>query len=889
MSKDFVCLDSETCGLFGPIVLLQWGEGMDGEIHLWSPMGERIKDTLDIFKWLVTKEILGFNLGFDWFKIQQQMTTLMLLGKRIGCDKLPIDHVDEYALCEPEARDGPCAKPAGALDLMLHARKGPWQNLMARDPITVRRVPVSIAPLVAKELEARVKIPDIFFAKRKKGESRWRLKTIKTASGENPDFVNVELDFAPSSALKALATHELGLDPLKTLVFSDVEVDRKFLPNEVGSAPFALALGSPGHWNGTWPDVVGTHHRHWKWNDLAREYATKDIVYPRALWDKWGRPAFNDTDSLLACLAGSTRWKGFSVDLEGIKKLKAEADVRSRLAPRSPAEAMEFLREKLTPVEQIVLVDKKTGSLTTKKVVLEEITKLPYCVACAKNEKHDACNIVKHPAGERAQMVLDARKGKKEVEIWEKLEQAKRFHVAVNVIGARSSRQSGGQVTEGKKVKKSGGLNPQGIQKKKVVREQFPLAFTPAILAITSDQLHDSIAKWKPDWKRHVDEWAELGYVIQPEKLVGGDFAKFEVCIAAAYYDDPVLLNDLIGAEPPCERGECQYSNAVCLSCKHGYHTKPCDKDACTCTTPEFGFKPTCSRCTGKPSKPGSIKIHAVIGTLVYPPLSYWDVRATDGKAAEDAGKVPGLRKLYPNWKQEHWNDLYTRAKSAFFALLYFGDANTLASRLAIPKEDGGKAYQAIMARYIVMGRKREEFYEKFCPVRQPDGGQVFWEEPDDYVESMTGFKRFFTMENQAIRALYDLAEEVPSEWKDIKVRVMRREKIQTVAGAVRSALYGAAFGLQGSNMRAAGNHKIQSTGATLTKELQGLIWEFQPCGIHPWVARPFNSHDEIECALHPSLADGVALVQDAFLKKHRTLIPLLGMKWKALGTWGGK
>ena len=368
------------------------------------------------------------------------------------------------------------------------------------------------------------------------------------------------------------------------------------------------------------------------------------------------------------------------------------------------------------------------------------------------------------------------------------------------------------------------------------------------------------------------------------EKLVGGDFDKFEVCIADAYYQDPQLREDLLAIEPPCEGDLCKYSNPRCSNCKHDHHAgKPCDDKGCGCKDSVKVYVPRCSKCTGKPSKPGSIKIHAIIGTMAYVGRSYWEVRATDGKDMEE------LRILFPKWPVEHLVDLYTRAKSAFFALLYFGNEDTLANRLGIPKEDGLRVFELIMARYPVMAEKRHEFYESFCPVRQPDGGQVFWVEPDDYGESMNGFKRFVTLENKCIKALYDLAEDVPSEWKDIKVKVMRRDRVQTIWGAVRSALYGAAHGLQGANQRAMGNHKIQSTGAIETKELQCRIWKFQPCGIHQWVVRPMNVHDELPTAIHPDYEERVAKVQADFIQERRSLIPLLAMKWKALGTWGGK
>src|SRR4029079_19641999 len=107
-------------------------------------------------------------------------------------------------------------------------------------------------------------------------------------------------------------------------------------------------------------------------------------------------------------------------------------------------------------------------------------------------------------------------------------------------------------------------------------------------------------------------------------------------------------------------------------------------------------------------------------------------------------------------------------------------------------------------------------------------GSQVVWDEPADYIESFLGFKRYFTLENMICRALFDLARKPPKNWKDCKVKVVRRDKVQTAGGAVASALYGAAFQSQAANMRAAANHEIQSPGGQITKDVQRRIWNLQ-------------------------------------------------------------
>ena len=115
----------------------------------------------------------------------------------------------------------------------------------------------------------------------------------------------------------------------------------------------------------------------------------------------------------------------------------------------------------------------------------------------------------------------------------------------------------------------------------------------------------------------------------------------------------------------------------------------------------------------------------------------------------------------------------------------------------------------------------------RFVLLHDPAGRhrhEVVWKEPADYAETMLGFRRYFTLENRIARAIFDLARKPPKHWKDCKVKVVRRDRVQTAGGAVSSALYGAAFSMQAANMRAAANHEIQSPGAEITKHVQRKI-----------------------------------------------------------------
>jgi hypothetical protein len=176
--------------------------------------------------------VIGFNLSFDWFHLCQTYTTLLLSQDKDA----PPDRL-EYAANEALGRDGPCLKPASAFDIMLHARKGSFQTTMKRKSITIKRVPTVLAFKLRDELDRRLVLPDIMFAKNTDRTKRWVVRDITDdLGGVNSDFKNLELNFNPSNKLKDLAM-EAGLTE-KVMFFDEIAPPAWSYPNEVGYAPF---------------------------------------------------------------------------------------------------------------------------------------------------------------------------------------------------------------------------------------------------------------------------------------------------------------------------------------------------------------------------------------------------------------------------------------------------------------------------------------------------------------------------------------------------------------------------------------------------------------------------------------------------------------------------
>ncbi len=786
-----ITFDTETCGLHGPVVLIQYVEDNDTDITLFDCWHSTVRDSIDLLETeFAGKDVMGFNLVFDWFHIQKWFSMCKVALAKHG-NITPIDYVPEMADVEEEARYyGKCIKPSSAMDLMLHARKGPYQSLMARKAIKVRKVPAVIAQSVADALENRVEIDGIYFSRRKdKYAPQWSIRDVK----DRPDLCDIVLSFHASGGLKVLAEHALGVSEDVILKFTDIEPPT--YPVEAGYAPFAKAISKrEKNWKAkvgrkegySWPVHIEQHASHWAFNTLARKYGQDDVKYTRDLWHHFGQPDFGDDDSILACMVGAVRWHGFAVDIAALSRLRTESLKQVAGVPIAPKATKLYLFQVMDPQEQI-------GIKATDKKTLEAICDWQCDCIGEGCDKCDKSGV--HPAAARAREVRDARMAKKRIDIYDKLIVADRFHASFTVIGTLSSRMSG-----------TDGLNAQGINSTTEVRECFTLA------------------------DKDMD-------------LVGGDFESFEVVLADAVYDD-IELRKILTEKKPCER-----CNAT------GIHVGDDDYE-----------KDVCNECAG--TKEVAYKIHALFAMELYPGKTYADIIQSKGTE----------------------NDIYKIGKAGVFAMLYGGDHNTLVNNHSIDPEVAERAYLGFQRRFPGVGRARQKIDDMFCSMKQPGGlgTKVIWKDPSDYIESLMGFRRYFTLKNRICKELFDLANENP--WKGVKLKVTRNDREQTAGGAVASALYGGAFQIQAANMRAAANHVIQSSGATITKSVQRAIWNLQPAGIHPWQVLPLNVHDEIMVPCRKGLGKKVSEIVLSKVEEYRSQVPLISIDWSdSLDNWSDK
>ena len=455
--------DNETCGLTGPTVLIQYAVN-DGEPVLYSPWTNKVQDTMDLLETFYLNDNVLFNAAFDCFHDVKLYCLMNVIKKHLGNivpDNLSIPQLIQF---EQEALDGPCLRPKGILDLQLVAQKSKYQMCMDRKEISVNRIPAYVANILAQELNERIKFDPILFLNTADSVGKWKTRQSTNRNTGEPihGFYDVYIKFKPSMALKTIVSHlgiveeakkfkdvmpermpiELPWGPTAQTVLNVSPEQEKFVTNYLSKVNGAGALDSyKSPYRGTWPTLLYEHVKYWNENAMAREYARDDVIYTRALYEKFDKPELNDDDSVLAACVGAGRWRGFTVDLEEITKTVEELR-KSAKNEMTPREQGRYIREVFSD-EQRVEFDRMKNS---NKIFLEK-------VAESGGE-----------AGKRAKEILKKRQSKFILTVFEKILMAGRLHASFKVTGALTNRMSGGD-----------DLNAMGINRDVKYRKLFKL------------------------------------------------------------------------------------------------------------------------------------------------------------------------------------------------------------------------------------------------------------------------------------------------------------------------------------------------------------------------------------------------------------------------------
>lgn len=764
-------LDTETCGLTGPIVLIQFAE-IEKEVieksdfkfdrngvqlhHVWLQPFSR---TLLLLEKIANSEIVLFNLVFDQFqltKLYNHFKSFVIAYPDLIEDK-PINHIN--ALYTHKITTDFCFKPKNCLDIWLHALQGEWQCTMERKDIVIRTVPFEVCDQLVEYLNKIDFVSPMLFARSSIPKMNWKVRK----SDRSDRFRDVYLKFKASSSLKAFAKFVLGyeIQNLKE-IFENVPYPKEYgyawNKCEWGEKRGQVQIRSRDKTKKIMVEldctVIEKHIQHWRDDSLALTYATDDIQFTACLYKHFGCPPMGDNNSILASISGNVRYRGYTIDLDHLARVRETALVKTNV-PQAPAEVKKYINE--------VIPEGAKLKSTNKAVLLKLSAPCEFCHG-TKIEKCDWCVEGPTEVARRAKLVLEARSAQKEVELYDKLIFAGRFYPSVKVLGSLSGRMSG-----------TDGLNALGIKRDNYVRQSFTL---------TDDPLY-------------------VGF--------GGDFDSYEVSIADAVYNDEEL-------------------HALLMT---------------------------------------GMKVHALFGAEMYG-MSYQEVYDTQDLDGGD--------------------NLYNKAKTGFFALLYGAMAMKLSVTLGISIEKAEEGLKKFLSKYERVGLKRKEVDEAFAALHQKRiGSKISFRKPAEYIESLLGFKRYFTLENKFIEFLFNLANNLPEEFKKYGQKVTRKDREQTAYGAMMTAIYAAAFNIQSRNQRSANNHIIQSTGSDYTKILECRIWKHQPVGIGPWIVQPFPVHDEILCVVRKGYEDVVKTTVAESIKEFSGVVPLIAMKWKKMKHWGQK
>jgi hypothetical protein len=243
----------------------------------------------------------------------------------------------------------------------------------------------------------------------------------------------------------------------------------------------------------------------------------------------------------------------------------------------------------------------------------------------------------------------------------------------------------------------------------------------------------------------------------------------------------------------------------------------------------------------------------------------------------------------------------YAKAKVCIYAMLYGAAAYNISVTLGCSEAEAQSKMDRFFEKYPHMKSTRK-FVTASLQCLSSDGGKIHVTRPDqDSIKSLFGYTRSFEIEMSVIRSIVDAMEFIRAQsnsdagnvsflsLKQSKV-IRKKDREQTALGACMSALYGAAFSLQGKIQRAALNHLIQSAGRTCTLRVQKRIWDdVQPVGVGEFRVKLMSVHDEIVTVSKPEYAKPIEQAVYAEMQALTGQVPLLSLDWATdVGSWYG-
>lgn len=813
-------IDTETLGLHGVPVLLQYAvdDGPVHVVHLWkTPIAESMR----LIEMFVEGRVVAHNLRFDWFQLSKwyNMCRWLLTRAHVEPTHIPLQHSRGLmAQAEWESQYGPCLKPVAAVDTWLLASKGEAQSaLMDTKAIYVRRIPIGIADALCAELNKATDLPWILFSGKGDETQRWTVT-------ENTDRRTGEVD-PYWRDIKITFKPSKGLKELAVYLCKHDpptkfdEIAPPQFPAEEGYAPFAMLLSNE----------------------------SKDWLYP-------------------------------------VRKKQPDGTYRETLVPTWPGMIQQH-------------VDHWSTNLDAQDYAEDDIHMLRKLFAYFGSPESDEDGIVACQVASVRLRGFDIN-----VDIVERLRAESVAVVAEAKLNVNSPKQVAGYVAEALDAMEQLMLK-DGCDQKVIdaIKVEFSLT-----------EIEECYCEPENRHQCHRCEGrGEVGPTGKCESCGGsklnakGD--KCKRCAGTGLSDDrkmPVVLR-------------VEHIESVR---KHTKRVELFDKLLLARRAyPDFNVIGTKS---GRMSGASGLNFHGVdhsddvrsLFTLAGEAVGSWDckqgtqlvlsagdyssqelaIAATtmndddlmadmqSGKSLHGLFGAAAYETTYEDIIKHKDDGRYGKSKGGVYAILYGGTFETVAKNMGIEVEVAEAAYNRMIAKYPQMGNTRKKITERFSSMHQDEDGRIEYRDPPEkFIESVFGFRRYFETEYEIQRMILSVIRNMPQQWKDIELKVERTEgKIQSLSGAICSALYGAAYSIQNKIIRASNNHVIQSTGRHLTVGMQAAVWTIQPQGIHPFRLTLMSIHDELAVVCPPQHVDKVNEVIEKKVDEQCQTVPLICIEW---------
>lgn len=220
--------------------------------------------------------------------------------------------------------------------------------------------------------------------------------------------------------------------------------------------------------------------------------------------------------------------------------------------------------------------------------------------------------------------------------------------------------------------------------------------------------------------------------------------------------------------------------------------------------------------------------------------------------------------------------------KAVVFGIFYGAQAFTVSEKLGITEGEAQKILDLFFKAYPGIKRYRDKIEEGFLTADKVHWSKNSIDRMEVSLKDLMGFERRWDFEKDLCKIFWELGHSQIRTGVNEYIIRDKQKGIQSVDNACRSALLGAALGIQASASRQAVNFRVQSTGASLHKKLQAKLWVEKRVGT-------LQIHDEfIPIDKNFDFKEADNLIKEYEIEARR-LVPSVKFDYKNTERWSDK